>query len=274
LGSQGLAGIYTTSSSGEVFALRIEEHHRLTAAVLEEAGHHGVPVQIGCAGAGAGVIVEQAEFAAERDAAAIQVMLPYGGRLTWDETVRFFEDLARACGATPLVHYNSRHAGTKLEPDDYRRLKDRVPTLIGTKLPGADPVWFATVCQTASDLSHFTGEYSLAADFAAGARGMYSWLAVTNPRLAVRWVEACRRGNWNEAMRIQRLVIAYKVHVKRYWRGTSEAAINKADAMLNPNLRCGLAVRPPYTPCSAQDLEAARIWAERHFPELMEGIEV
>ena len=247
-----------------------EEFFRVVRICLEQGRKWGVPVQIGCGGTDTRSFLRRAEYAAEQGAAAVQVIWPYYVKLTVAEAVGFFEEVARACGEVPLVHYNTGYAKLTLEAEDYVRLAERVGTLIGTKLVKGDPLWFANVCEKAVGLSHFSGEYTLAADCLGGARGIYSWLAVTNPGLAVRWFAACEGGQWDEAMRIQRLVNLYKIHVKQRWAGQSNAAVNKADGAVNPNIRCGLRVRGPYGSCLAGDVEDARGWARGHFPELVE----
>jgi len=268
--TQNFAGIYTTSSSGEFFALTMDEFRRLTSTVLRVAKRAGVPVQIGCGATDTRAFLQQANHAVEQGADAVQVILPFYRKLKLEEAARFFEAVAGVCGDVPLVHYNTGHAKLMFEAEDYRRLKERVPSLIGTKLPNRDPLWFATVCETVPELSHFTGEYTFVADFVGGAQGIYSWLALTNPRLAIEWFRMCRSGAWNDAIRFQRQVNRYKIHVKSYWQGSSEAAINKADARMNPRIRCDLRVRDPYASCTDNDLESARSWARHHFPELLD----
>ena len=135
---------------------------------------------------------------------------------------------------------------------------ERVPTLIGTKLPKGEPLWFANVCEKVPEIAHFTGEYTFAADFAGGASRLCSWLAVTNPRLALEWYDALVRGDYNAALRIQALVNRYKIQVKSTWRGQSDAAVNKADAAVNPNMRCDVRVRPPYASCTRDDVARKR----------------
>ena len=161
------------------------------------------------------------------------------------------------------------HAKLMFEADDYKRLKDRVPSLIGTKLTRGDPLWFAGVCEKVPNLSHFTGEYTFVPDCAGGAKGIYSWLAVTNPRLTLAWYDACRRGDWNHAMSIQVLVNRYKLQIKSQWHGQSDAAVNKTDAALNPNISFSLQVRAPYSSGTPEDVERARQWAQEHFPDLL-----
>ena len=266
----GVHGLYTAASSGEFFAMDDEEFFRLVQAVLDEAGKANVKVQVCCAATDTRGFLRRAEYAVQSGAAAIQVILPYYIQLDLEESFTFMEQVERACGNVPLVHYNTAYAKRTFEAEDYRVLKQRVPTLIGTKLPRDEPLWFANVCQSVPDVSHFCGEYAFAVNFAGGARGIYSWLGVTNPRLALEWYHACARGDWNEAIRVQQLVNQFKLNVKTRWKGQSDAAVNKADAMINTNIRCGLRVRPPYHSCTQDDVNRARIWAEQHFPELLE----
>ena len=268
LGS-GVDGLYTTASSGEFFALDDAEFRLLVETVLDEAGKVDVPVQIGCAATDTRRFLYRAEHAVSLGASAIQVILPYYIQLELEEAFTFFEDVARVCSNVPLVHYNTGHAKRTFEVADYLALQDRVPTLIGTKLPRDEPLWFTEICRCVSQMSHFCAEYAFVANFVGGARGMYSWLAVTNPRLALVWYYACRNGDFTEAIRIQKLVNRFKLEVKTTWRGQSDAAVNKTDAMLNPNMRCGLGVRAPYLSNSQDELDSARNWAEQHFPELL-----
>lgn len=265
----GVEGLYTTASSGEFFAIEFDEFRRLVDIVTGEAGPSGCGLQVCCAWTDTRGALKRVAYAAQRGVHAVQVILPYYIRLTLAEAIAFLADVARVAGDVPLVHYNTSHAKLTFEADDYRRVKERVPSLIGTKLVRGEPLWFAAMCHAVPELSHFTAEYTLAADVNGGARGTYSWLAVTNPRLAIHWFAACRDGDWPEAMRLQGLVNRFKIEVKSTYRGASDAAVNKADAMVNPNIRCGLRVRGPYASCTADDVEHARAWAARHFPELL-----
>ncbi len=265
----GLDGLYTTASSGEFFAVDDGEFRRLVRIVLDAAKPTNTPVQVCCAASDTRGFLRRASFAVEAGCAAVQVILPCYIALTKAEALDFFRDAARVCGRTPLMHYNTANAKLTFEAEDYRRVVEEVPTLIGTKQPRGQPLWFANLCRQTPELSHFTAEYTYAADMAGGARGVYSWLAVTNPRLALHWHRACEGGDWNEAVRVQGLVNRFKNEVKQCWAGQSDAAVNKADAALNPNIRCGLRVRAPYRSCTREDVDTARRWAEQHFPELL-----
>ena len=266
----GVYGLYTGGSAAEFFALEFAEFRRCTDVFLEEVKKTGMAHQIGCTWSDTRGALRRAEYAVEHGAEAVQVAFPYYIGLTVEEGFRFLEDLARACGPVPLIHYGSGKCKLMFEAEDYRRLKERVPTVIGTKLTKGDPLWFARICEKNPELSHFGGEYTFVADFAGGASGIYSWIGVTNPRLALEWYEACRRGDWNRAMEIQVLVNRFKLNVKLKWHGQSNAAVNKADAAINPNIHCNLRVRAPYDSCIPEDIELARDWARDNFPELLE----
>ena len=266
----GVHGLCAAGPSGEFHAMEFDEFRRLVDIVVDEAKSAGMPCQIGCGWSHARGALRRAEYAVQRGADAVGMLFPYYIEPSVTEGVRFFEEVARTCGPVPLVHCNTPHAGPVLGPDDYRRLKDHVPTLIGTQLAVGDPRGLAAIREGVPEVSHFSGEDTFVPDFAGGAVGICSWLAVTNPRLAVEWYEACLRGDWDRAMSTQTRVNRYQIEVKTRWRGTTGAAVNKADAAVNPNIRCSLSVRPPYTSCTPEDVERARQWAKAYFPELLE----
>lgn len=266
----GVDGLYTTASSGEFYAMEFDEFCRLVDIFLEQVKDGDCGHQIGCGWSDTRGTLKRVSYAVERGAQSIQIIFPYYIKLSLDEALCFMEDVGRAAGDVPLIHYNTDHSKLTLEAEHYRRLKEKVPTLIGTKLTRGEPIWFSRVCHMVPDVSHFTGEYTFAADINGGARGIYSWLGTTNPKLATHWYRAARGGNWNEAMRIQHLVNRFKIEVKSKYQGTSDAAANKADAMVNTNIRCGLRVRRPYAACSDNEVEQARAWAKKHFPELLD----
>ena len=266
----GVAGLYTTASSGEFFAMNDDEFFCLVDVTLDEAKKSGTAVQVCCGATDTRSFIRRARYAVERGAAAVQVILPFYIKLVVEEAIEFLEQVATACGPVPLVHYNTANAKLTFEAEDYSKLKQRVPALIGTKLPRDEPLWFSHICERLPQINHFCGEYALAPNVAGGAKGIYSWLAVTNPRLTLAWFKACADGDWNEAIRVQRLVNQFKIHVKMQWQGQSDAAVNKTDAMINPNIQCGLRVRGPYRSSTTHDIDSARRWAEQHFPELLE----
>ena len=86
----------------------------------------------------------------------------------------------------------------------------------------------------------------------------------------MEWYDACVHGNWNRAVEIQTMVNRWKVNVKLQWSCASDAAVNKLDAIVNPNIHCNVRVRPPYMSGTMRDVEFARHWAANNMPEMLQ----
>ena len=267
----GITGLYTHDTSGEFYAFDFEEFCRFVDIVTDVVKPTGLPFQIGCTWIDTRGALRRAEYAAEQGADAVRFAFPFWQGLTTEECLRFMEDLAAACGPVPLVHYNNPCSKVVFGVREYRQAVKRVPTLIGTKIPGTidDPITVANFIAKVPELSHFVGEYVLTPSMAIGAHGICSFLAATNPRLTMEWYEACVQGNWTQAMEIQTMVIRWKINVKMRWSCTSDAAVNKLDAIVNPNIHCNVRVRPPYTSGTMEDVEFARHWAADNMPEML-----
>jgi dihydrodipicolinate synthase/N-acetylneuraminate lyase len=267
LASTPVHGLYTPDTSGEFFELEFDAFCDVVDTVLDAAGE--TPVQIGCHWTNADGALDRASYAASAGADAIRFSFPYWEPPDVDESIAFVESLASAAGDTPLVHYNVSRSGTVFGVDEYRRLVDHVPTLVGTKLDLHDTTAIARIVRRVDDLSHFVSEYTFAQGIAAGAEGCYSWLATTNPALAVEWYDASSSGDWDRAMAIQRQVDRWSVERLDRWDFASTAARTKLDARLNPNIECPLRVRAPFESGPVTDLEWAQEWAADHWPELI-----
>jgi 4-hydroxy-tetrahydrodipicolinate synthase len=266
----GISGLYTTDTSGEFYTLDFDEFCRFVDIVMDTVKPTGLPLQIGCTWTDTRGALRRAEYAARQGADAIRFAFPYWQKLTTEECLRFMEEMAAACGPVPLVHYNNPCSKVVFGVEEYRQVVRRVPTLIGTKLPLHDPIAIAELIDKVPELSHFVGEYVFAPSMAAGARGLYSFLAATNPRLTMEWYASCVQGDWNRAIEIQTMVNRWKVNVKMRWSCASDAAVNKLDAIVNPNFHCHVRVRPPYTSGTTKDVEFARRWAAENMPEMLQ----
>jgi dihydrodipicolinate synthase/N-acetylneuraminate lyase len=148
--------------------------------------------------------------------------------------------MAQAGDGTPLVYCNNPNSKMEFQVADYRQLQDAVAELIGMKQLIRNPYELSRLLQNLPELSHFIDESVFAQGIAAGASGMYAWLAAINPRLSVEWYEACVRGDWDRAMEIQTMVNRFRYTTIETWGYQHPATIHKLNARLNPNIGCPL----------------------------------
>ena len=94
----GIPGVYTGGTSGEFYAIEIDEFVEITRAAVEECHENGTPAMIGCSATSTTGAVRRAEIAAELGADAIQVTLPFWMEVGEGQIVEFFRTVADASG--------------------------------------------------------------------------------------------------------------------------------------------------------------------------------
>ncbi len=273
--SAGIHGIYSGGSTGEFYALDFDDFVATNTVMLRTAAAAGVPVQVGVTALGTREVERRSRWAADHGAAGVQVALPSWLRLGDDEVVDFLEDVGRAAGASYVVHYDTMRAKRTMSPEMIRKAKDVAPNFIGSKYLVGDVDSMRQVLELVSDFAIFTGEDGLWEATKAGARGTYSSLVMTNPALMLELYEACAAGNETVAStlteRFSRFVqeailpLAPDDDKAGYW----DSGLDRLQAMLNPNMRCGLRCQRPYASPTQADLDGVRSWIEDHDPELL-----
>lgn len=263
-----LHGVYTPDGAGEFYELEFDEFRRLVDIVLDVVDGRK-PVQIGCHWTNAAGAVRRAEYASSHGADAIRVTVPYWEELSVDEAIDFLAEVGAASHPTPVVHYGTAATAPVFDAGAYSRVVEEVPEVIGTKLDYHDPLQVIEIVDRVPDLTHFVSEYVFTDGLAAGAEGCYSWLAATNPDLAVDWYTACNDGDWDRAVEIQTMILRWSARRLDRWGFASTAARTKLDAGLNPNLECPLRVRRPFDQGTDADLEWGRRWLQENEPEIL-----
>lgn len=243
----GVHGVYTTGTTGEVFAVSDEEFPRMVKAFLQAARSTGVLTQIGVTATDTRGAIRRAEVAVEQGADGVQTALPYWMPLTDRETIGFFVDLSRAFPGMPIVHYNTTHSKRLIDGNLYRQIVAEVPALIGAKQESDDMRVLLDVFINAPDLNHFASDWLLVPCMMLGAKGSYSSLVLVNPKLILKWYGMCERGEWGVALEIQRKVYRLFAQVLNPGRGPyCDSAHDKAWVELSGFLKGSRAVRSPY----------------------------
>ncbi len=271
----GIHGIYSGGSTGEFYALDFDDFVATNTVMLQTAAAAGVPVQVGVTARGTREVERRARWAADHGAAGVQIALPFWLRMGDDEVVAFFEDVGRAAGEAYVVHYDTMRAKRTLSPEMIRRAKDVAPNLMGSKYLVGDVDSMRRVVELVPDFAIFTGEEDLWEATKAGARGTYSSLVMTNPALLLEFYEECAAGNefvvtalsarFSRFVQEAILPLAPDDDKAGYW----DSALDRLQAMLNPNMRCGLRCQRPYASPTQADLDGIRSWIEHNDPELL-----
>src|SRR5687768_18592368 len=91
--SAKVAGIYTTGSTGEFYAVEFDEFQRMVDIQADLCGRAGMPLQIGCCADATHKTLRLLEYAASKpEVGAAQVVIPYWMEMNQRETLQFFKD--------------------------------------------------------------------------------------------------------------------------------------------------------------------------------------
>jgi dihydrodipicolinate synthase/N-acetylneuraminate lyase len=133
-----------------------------------------------------------------------QVALPSWGPLNERELFDFF---GRVCGGFPdcrFVHYNLLRTKRLVTAQEYRRLAEEHPNLVGTKNCTDSINRIEELLTFAPQLRHFPGETGFAYGSLIGEPGLLVSQAATNPRAAQAFFDAGVRRDVDTLLRWQR----------------------------------------------------------------------
>lgn len=275
--SWGVAGVYSTGTTGEWFALDDDEFVALMDALARgrrraALAGHDIPLQAGVNASGLRPLLGRAEAALTRGIDALQLALPSWVVPDDDEAVRLFEAIAAAFPGVPLVHYNVARAGRMLDGEAYGRLADAVPELIGAKNTGSDDTLWASLRSGAPELAFLVGETLLARRYPDGARGSCSSYIYYAPALTMRLWTSIRDGDTATTDAVQARFRAFEdeaiMPIVR--DGHFDAAIDKCFAAAAGHLPVSAEVRAPYRSVAPERVEAMRRLIHERYPDFLE----
>lgn len=266
-----VSGIYSNGSAGEFYAQTEDEFDRVSALLAEKCERAGMPFQIGACATSAQLSRERVRRAKALRPVAFQVVVPDWFPPSWLEIVSFIEVMAAEASPIPLVAYNPPHAKRRLTPDEWLKLVEVMPAVVGIKVPGGDAAWYRAMQPVFGKISVFIPGHTLASGLARGAHGAYSNVACLSPAGAQRWYELCVSDP--AAGR------AWEEKILKFWMGNvaplitehglANMAADKAAAVaggwlpgLSPRLRW------PYRGATPEMVERIATAARREVPEL------
>lgn len=263
----GVDGVYTGGSAAEFWTQSEAEVDRLTELVAARCESARVPFQIGCAHPSPQIALDRLRRARELAPAAIQVILPDWFTVTDREAIAFLRRLADEATPVPLVLYNPPHSKRVLTPDEYKRLCDELPEIIGLKVGDGDDAWYEAMRPVMERVSVFVPGHHLASGHRRGAAGAYSNIACLNPRAAVAWWHAIRDG-LPAGMSVETRLNAFlSEFIQPLQHEYCNAALDKLLATIGGWCPIGTRLRWPYFGVPAERAEALRAIARERLPD-------
>jgi len=247
----GIHGIATTGTVGEFNTIPWEDHKRLIKALVEEISksERKVWAIAGCTGVNTKEAVKKTKFAEECGADAVMNVVPFYQRLNKKEIIRYWQDLAEACPNIGLIVYNNPLTGKVLHDAEIFSELSRIPNIIGSKETVNDFSHWISIIK-ASNLAHMHIDSLLVPTMMWGGKGCFSFIACIKPDLILKAYNACKKENWQEAIKLQyklnELLSPYNINGYDVKPG-GDPVVYKAFVESAGFLRCG-PVGKPYLP--------------------------
>ena len=270
-----VAGIYTTGSTGEFYALNWTEFQRMVDIFTEVVGPSKFPTQIGCCADDTLDVIRMVEYAAKKGACGAQIALPYWMDLTEAEMLGFFKDVYTAVPEMPLIHYNIPRAKRFLTGPDYVKVREVAPSLVGVKWTFAGNHFgeLQVARQLTPDLSYFVAENFLVSAMMLGAQGSYSSVVCTNPNFMLKVFATAEKRDWEEALKLQEHLVRFFMDVGALMGslgvGGMDPVVDKGMAVASGMFAGNQRTRPPYIGWPDDVVAAVRQFLKEQYPELV-----
>jgi 4-hydroxy-tetrahydrodipicolinate synthase len=269
----GVPGMYTGGTTGEFYAMELDEFRAVTRATIEESRAYGIPTMIGCSSTYTLGVIRRATIAAEMGADAIQLALPYWMEVGEREIVPFFEEVAAAADGMALSIYETTRAKRTLTLEQHRAIKEAVPTYLMVKANAGTLGATPEGCEALSELVNvFVGEHLWKDLGPRGARGCCSSVVYWNPRVVLDFWSKVEQGDWEAVGQIHRRSAALFEFLDKTFdaKGLTDSSYDRLGGLATGFLKTSLRHRGPYPSATVEDVETLRRWYQEHFPEMLD----
>lgn len=212
--SRGFRQLYIFGTAGEGYAVDTYRFEQVAAIFAEETLRKDVRPQVGVIALSTAQAIERLRIAHRLGFRVFQISLPGWGAVDDNEMMRFFEDV---CGAFPdsqFLHYNLVRPKRVMTGRDYRRIADRVPNLVATKITSSSVYDAIELMRCAPDLQHFFLEQLYPIGALHGACSLLSSMAVVLPAKTMKLFDLGARGDfegmfrqWREYMAVSQAIL-------------------------------------------------------------------
>ncbi|MFH0964761.1 MAG: dihydrodipicolinate synthase family protein [Planctomycetota bacterium] len=269
----GVPGVYTGGTTGEFYAMELDEWQTVTRATVEECKRQRTLVMIGVTSTYTLGVQKRAAFAVELGADAVQLALPFWMEVDDREVVRFFKDVASVCPNVVLTIYETLRSKKRLTVDQHRAIFDATGNYLAVKSNAGTVGRTPEGCRA---LSEFINVWVAEGDWADlgphGAVGCASALVYMNPRVILHMWKLLREKKWEELR-------PWCARIRRHdeeglasfaARGFTDTAYDHLQGLVAGFLKMSPVSRGPYLSAADEDVRKLRAWMEKNVPELLE----
>ncbi len=259
----GVHGIATTGTFGEFHTIPWVDHQRLIKALVEEA-KGDVKTIIGCSAENTDEAIKKMKFAQDCGADAVMNVPPYYERLTKDECVKYFKDIAEACPEIGVVVYNNPHTAKILVDADMFKEIAEASNICGSKEISRDFSHLIRILR-ATNLAHMHVDSLFVPMMMWGGKGVFSLAPIlTRPKLVIAAYEACLRKDWNKAIELQNEINDFSAFCWQFFQGYSWIGVTKVVVNAFGLVNAGYPRRPFIMPPRSLQEKAKKAILEKY----------
>jgi 4-hydroxy-tetrahydrodipicolinate synthase len=199
----GIDFLIPCGTTGESPTLTRAEHLRVVRVTLEEA-RGKVPVLAGAGGYNTSEVIDLARELERLGADGILSVTPYYNKPTQEGLYQHYKAIASAIRLPIVVYSVQGRTGVNIEPATMARLA-AIENIVGVKEASGSVAQVATILnQVPSTFTVLSGDDSITIPvIALGGRGVISTAANEIPGEMTQLAQACLRGDFETARRIQ-----------------------------------------------------------------------
>ena len=269
----GVPGVYTAGTTGEFYAMELDEWKQITRVTVEECKKYGTPVMIGITSTYTLGAQRRAAYAAEVGAAAVQTALPYWMELDDRQVDEFFAAIVAPCAGLVLTIYETLRTKKALSIAQHRSIFEATGCYYAVKANDGTVGCTPEGCRQLSDFVNvWVGEDLWSSLGPCGAIGCASALVYANPRLILHMFDLLKQKNWDELKpwtdKIEHLGAAGLQPFAE--KGYTDSAYDHLQGLATGFLKMNPRSRGTYLSATQEDVQQLRAWLAENLPEFLE----
>lgn len=204
LAERGIRHQYLFGTAGEGYAVTERQYERIVRIFAEEMAGPGLCPMVGQISLSLPVMLERIAFAYSLGIRDFQFSLPGWGALTDRELFAFFHALCDPFPDCRFMHYNLLRSKRLITPEEYFRLAEDIPNLVGAKFTTFDMPTIHKLVRPECPLQFFLGELGYGYGSLIGECGLLISLANSNIARAWEFFRAGVAGDAATVLAMQR----------------------------------------------------------------------
>ncbi len=269
----GVPGVYTAGTTGEFYAMELDEWKAIARTTVDECKKHGTPAMLGITSTYTLGAQRRAAYAAEVGADAVQVALPFWMEMDDREVVGFFEDAVEPCPGLALTLYETMRAKKALTIEQHRAIFETTGCYFAVK---ANANTFGCTPEGCRQLSEFVnvwvGEELWSNLGPCGAIGCASALVYANPRIVLHMFELLQQQKWDELKPWTAMIERLGEEGLQPFteKGYTDSAYDHLQGLATGFLSMDPRSRGTYLSATEEDVQQLRAWMAANIPEFLQ----